>query len=92
VGETWQQLIAKVVLLLVGAEAKEACRVDQLCADLKARIEGRIHVIQLQWELMKHQDEWGFLLIDEKDAFNEGNCLDGNVVDHRPQMAIRCVI
>ena len=62
-------------MLLGGAEAKDACGVDQLCASLEADIEGGIHVIRLLWEMHAAEEEWGFLLIDAKNAFNEGNRL-----------------
>jgi hypothetical protein len=61
---------------VAGSEAKEACYIDQLCAGLEACIEGGIHAMQnLLWELLLHQQEedWGFLLIDAKNAFNEQN-------------------
>jgi hypothetical protein len=78
VGETWRQLIAKVMILLAGAKAKEACGVDQLHAGLGAGVEGGSHAIQLLWESrMKQEDEWGFLLIDANNAFsNEGNQME----------------
>jgi hypothetical protein len=47
--------------------------VDQLYVGLKAGIEGGIHVMRLLFETHKAEDEWGFLLIDTKNEFNEGN-------------------
>jgi hypothetical protein len=45
VGETWRRATAKI-LLVAGAEAKEACGIDQICAGLEADIEGGIHAMQ----------------------------------------------
>jgi hypothetical protein len=73
IGERWSRLTAKCVLLVAGGEAKDECGVDQLCAGLKARIEGGIHAMRLLWEQHKAEEEWGFLLVDARNAFNEGN-------------------
>ena len=35
---------------MTGAEAKEACGVEQLCRGLESGIEGGIHVVQLLWQ------------------------------------------
>jgi hypothetical protein len=45
VGETWHQVIAKTLLIVAGAEAKKADGVAQLCAGLKAGIEGGTHAM-----------------------------------------------
>ena len=49
VGETWRCLFAKCVLKVVGPEATNACQYDQLCAGLKAVIDGVIHNVQYIW-------------------------------------------
>eukprot|EP00978_Attheya_sp_CCMP212_P021241 scaffold61838_cov69-Attheya_sp.AAC.4 len=64
---------AKCLLLAAGDEAKDACDIDQVCAGLEAGIEGSIHTIHELWEEHKGEDEWGFLLVDARNAFNEGN-------------------
>jgi hypothetical protein len=73
VGETWRRAIAKTLLLVAGSEAKEVCGIDQLCAGLEAGIEGSIHAMTQLWKLHQHEEEWGFLLIDAKNAFNKQN-------------------
>jgi hypothetical protein len=73
IGETWRRAIAKCILHVAGKEAKEACGIDQLCAGLESGIEGAIHAMQHMWETNKAEEEWGFLLIDAKNAFNEQN-------------------
>jgi hypothetical protein len=42
-------------------------------AGLEAGIEGGIHAMLQLWELHRQEEEWGFLLIDAKNAFNEQN-------------------
>ena len=55
------------------AEAKEACRTDQLCGGLEAGIEGGIHALRIVWQQNSQEEDWGFLLIDAHNAFNEEN-------------------
>ncbi len=64
------RLTSKCVLFVCGDEAKEACGVDQLCAGLESGIEGGIHAARLLWETHAEEEEWGFLLVDAKNAFN----------------------
>ncbi len=61
---------------MAGAEAKEACGIDQLCAGLEAGIEGGIHAMQALWDLHETEENWGFLLIDASNAFNEQNRIE----------------
>ncbi len=58
IGESWNRLFAKCVMLLAGAEAKDACGIDQLCAGLEAGIEGGIHAMRLLWEMHAAEEEW----------------------------------
>ena len=73
IGKIWRRLLAKCLLSVAGAEAKEACGMDQLCAGLEAGTEGGIHAMQNLWDLHQRDEDWGFLLIDAKNAFNELN-------------------
>ena len=70
VGETWRLLFVKIFLKVTGPEAKMACQDNQLCAELKARIDGAVHVVQTRWEENSTTKDWGFLLINAKNAFN----------------------
>ena len=72
-GETWKRLAAKVVILISKEEVKDTCGVDQLCAGLKAGVDGGIHCMEQTWKQHQQKEEWGFLLIDARNAFNEGN-------------------
>ena len=49
-GETWRRMLVKCVLVVIGAEAKEACKTEQLFDGLEAGIEGGIHVVRLLWQ------------------------------------------
>ena len=50
IGETYQQLIAKCVILLVaGVHATQACENYNLYAGLNGGIEGAVHVVQVEW-------------------------------------------
>jgi hypothetical protein len=73
VGETWWRLAAKATLLVCGCDAKEQFGIDQLCAGLEAGIEGGIHAINELWRQHEEEEEWGFLLVDAANAFNELN-------------------
>ena len=73
IGDTWRHLLTKSILLVCGKDAKEACSTDQLCAGLEAGIEGTIHSVEHMWKVHQSEEEWGFLLIDACNAFNEGN-------------------
>ena len=73
VGETWRRLMAKCLLKVAGPESKTACGTTQLAGGLEAGIEGAIHVMRVLWEDHKKEEDWGFLLIDACNAFNEEN-------------------
>ena len=66
-------MLAKCVLVVTGVEAKESCGAEQLCSGLEAGIEGEIHVVRLLWQHHDQEEEWGFLLIDKPNVFNEDN-------------------
>ena len=40
VRETWWRILANCVLMVTGAEAKEACGTEHICGGLEAGIEG----------------------------------------------------
>lgn len=73
IGEICRRLFAKCLLSKAATEATEACNTNQLCAGLKAWIEGAVHVTNEVWEEIKQADEQGFLIIDTSNAFNELN-------------------
>ena len=46
---------------------------DKLAGGVEVGIEGAIHSMRLLWEQHSQEEEWGFLLIDAYNAFNEEN-------------------
>ena len=50
-----------------------ACQDDQMCAGLKSGINSMIHRVQALWDKNLSTDEWGFLLVDAKNVFNQIN-------------------
>ena len=73
VGETWRRMMAKCLLWVVGPEAKVSCSTTQLAGGLETGIEGAIHAMRVPWDEYKKEEDWGFLLIDARNAFNEEN-------------------
>jgi hypothetical protein len=53
IGETYRRLMAKCLLLAIGHQAATACGNYNLCAGLKAGIEGAVHAVRELWE-----DHW----------------------------------
>ena len=47
-----------------------ACQYDQMCAKLKAGINGAVHVFQAIWDEKSTTEDWGFLLVDANNKFN----------------------
>ena len=49
------------------------CQDDQMCAALKAEIDSVVHRVQAIWNKNSTTEDWGILLVDAKNAFNEIN-------------------
>ena len=60
VGETWWRLFSKIALKVTGPEATMVCQDDQLCAGLKAGIDGAVHGVQSLSDKNASTKEWGF--------------------------------
>ena len=63
----------KCLLRVAGPEAKAACGTNQLTVGVEVGIEGAIHAMRVLWEEHNQEEDWGFLLIDARNAFNEEN-------------------
>ena len=72
-GETWKRLMMKFLLWVTGPEGGAACGTTQLAGGVEAGIEGTIHVMRVLWEEHALEEDWGFLLIDARNFFNEEN-------------------
>jgi hypothetical protein len=71
IGETWRRAIAKAVLLVTAEEVTMSCKTDNLCGGLSGGIDGAIHAAQSMWDQHHMEEDWGFLLVDAANAFNE---------------------
>ena len=71
--ETWRRLFSKCVLRGMGPKATNACKYEQLCAGLKAGINGPLHGVKDIWDANYSTKDWGFLLVDVNNDFNEIN-------------------
>ena len=60
VGEMRRRLFANILLKVTGPEATMVCQDNQLCAGLKAVIDGAIHRVQALWGGDSSMEEWGF--------------------------------
>ena len=76
-GNIDDRYIAKVVMAVAGPSATEAAGAANLAAGLPAGIEGAIHAAHQAWDAHSDDDNFGFLLIDARNAFNE---LDRNMM------------
>ena len=63
----------KRILWVTGQESKAACGVEHLVREVEVGIEGGIHNMLLLWLQHFQEDDWEFLLIYERNAFNEEN-------------------
>ena len=66
-------MMAKCLLRVAGPEAKADCGTMQLAGGVEAGIEGAIHAMRVLWEEHQTEEDWGFLLIDARNALNEEN-------------------
>ena len=73
VGKIWRHIFSKVVLKVIGSEATMMCKNDHLCDRLKEEINGAVHEVQAIWVENLTTEDWGFLLVDAKNTFNEIN-------------------
>ena len=65
--------MVKCLLKVAGPEAKSAYGTTQLAGGLEAGIEGAIHAMRVFFEERMKEEDWGFLLIDARNAFIEEN-------------------
>ena len=73
VGETWRRIFAKCVLKVTGTRSTNTCQDDHICDGSKAGIDGAVHGIQYILDANLYTENWDFLLVYAKNAFNETN-------------------
>ena len=73
--ETWRRLFTKCVLKATVPEPTNTCQDYQICAGSNLVIGRAVHSIQYIWDANPPTENWCFLLVVEKNAFNEINCI-----------------
>ena len=58
---------------VTGPEATKRCQYDQIFSGLKVVTDGSVHRVQAIWDSKLSTKNWGFLLMDAKNVFNEIN-------------------
>ena len=61
------------MLKVTGPEATHTRKDDQICAILKAGIDGAVYRVQYIWSANSTKENWEFSLIDAKNALDEMN-------------------
>ena len=69
--DAWSRLLCKFMLAVTIGDATVACGSNQVCASLKAGIEGCTLAPCQIYDQHAMKEDFGFLLIDAKNAFNE---------------------
>ena len=75
-GGHWVNLVpnfSKCVLKVKVPEANHTYKDGQLCAVLKAVMDGAVHGVQYIWYTNSTDKNWGFLLINANNAVDEIN-------------------
>ena len=70
VGEIWRRLFANILLNVTVPESAMACPGYQLCAKLKAVIDGAVRRVQDLWDENSTTGDWGGVLLDANNSFN----------------------
>ena len=73
VGEMRRHLFAKCVLKVTGPEYTIVCQEDQIYSGLKAVIYGSVHEVKAIWDNKFSTEDWVFILMSAKNAFNKIN-------------------
>ena len=71
--ETWRLLFSKCLMKVKGSKSTIACQDDKLCAGIDAVTDCAIHSVQEIWGANSSTEDWLFLLVDSKKAFNKVN-------------------
>ena len=75
VEETLIHLFEKSVLKVMGPEDTNTFQDNPLCDGIKSVIDGVVHGVQVIWDDNSSMENWDFILMDAKNAFNEINCI-----------------
>ena len=58
---------------MTGQEANATCGTEQIAESVESRKEGGIHDMRILWAQHSQEEDWGSLLIDAWNDFNEEN-------------------
>ena len=61
------------MIKVTGLEETMEFQDDQLCAGIKPGIDGPVHRVQAIWDEKLTTEDWGFLLVEAKNVFNNIN-------------------
>eukprot|EP00957_Ditylum_brightwellii_P090990 6928363-Ditylum_brightwellii.AAC.1 len=66
-------MLGKCIIALCSEDITTTCSTHQLCSGLKSDIKVVIHAMQEMWGEHGEEENWGILLVDAWNAFNEVN-------------------
>ena len=70
----FRRFFCKFLLEVTSTEATRACEPDQLHGGLEAEMKGAMHHTRSLWDQnFDKKEDYGFLFIDTRNAFNKGN-------------------
>jgi len=73
--ESWRRMFAKCLLAVAGKNAADECGIDNLSGGMSAGIEAAFHSANEVVDGNYETDDWGFILVDARNAFNELNAI-----------------
>jgi len=73
IGESWRCLFAKCVLAVAGKDAADECGIGNLSGGMSAGIKATVYSANEVVDSNYETDDWGFILMDARNAFNELN-------------------
>ena len=59
------------MLRVTGTKSTNACKDNQICTGFNTGIDGAVQRVQAIWDANSPTEDWGLLLVDAKNAFNE---------------------
>ena len=74
IGNIECHFIAKCVIAEASLAATQAAGTTQLAVGLPAGIEGAIHAAYQHWDAQAIEPNYGFLMVDAKNSFNQLDC------------------
>ena len=73
IGEIWWCLFYDCVLRFTENKFTNVCQNNSICVSLKAGFNGAMHGVHAIWDANLSTEDWGLLLVDVNNEFNEIN-------------------